>query len=235
MSAMSLAFAGLISFVAASAQAAVVVDQSTIITATTGVGFVSSSLQNGNGLNRIQSQSVTAGKTGRLSRVDVQVIANGGTADLSLTIASGIAGEAGYSILGSFVVPRASVPNAASSFAGSLVSVDVSSLGLDVAPGTVFSIGLGALPQTSGINSFGWVFGETADGTGDNLVQSINYAGGVNKFSPAALTTWSDPTGFDRGFATYVDAVPEPGSWAMLIAGFGLTGAVMRRRRLAAV
>ena len=28
-------------------------------------------------------------------------------------------------------------------------------------------------------------------------------------------------------------AVPEPASWAMLIAGFGLTGAAMRRRRLA--
>jgi hypothetical protein len=30
-------------------------------------------------------------------------------------------------------------------------------------------------------------------------------------------------------------AVPEPASWAMLIAGFGLTGAAMRRRRCAAV
>jgi hypothetical protein len=29
--------------------------------------------------------------------------------------------------------------------------------------------------------------------------------------------------------------VPEPASWAMLIAGFGLTGAMLRRRRLAAV
>jgi hypothetical protein len=29
-------------------------------------------------------------------------------------------------------------------------------------------------------------------------------------------------------------AVPEPASWAMLIAGFGLTGAVMRRRRAVA-
>ena len=28
-------------------------------------------------------------------------------------------------------------------------------------------------------------------------------------------------------------AIPEPASWAMLIAGFGLTGAVMRRRRAA--
>jgi hypothetical protein len=30
------------------------------------------------------------------------------------------------------------------------------------------------------------------------------------------------------------DPVPEPASWAMLIAGFGLTGAAMRRRRLVA-
>jgi hypothetical protein len=27
------------------------------------------------------------------------------------------------------------------------------------------------------------------------------------------------------------EVIPEPGSWAMLIAGFGLTGAAMRRRR----
>jgi hypothetical protein len=30
-------------------------------------------------------------------------------------------------------------------------------------------------------------------------------------------------------------AVPEPASWAMLIIGFGLTGAAARRRRGAAV
>jgi hypothetical protein len=30
---------------------------------------------------------------------------------------------------------------------------------------------------------------------------------------------------------SFTNAVPEPASWAMMIAGFGLTGAVMRRRR----
>ena len=43
-----------------------------------------------------------------------------------------------------------------------------------------------------------------------------------------------------RGFAASFDtigltAVPEPASWAMMIAGFGLVGAAMRRRRETAV
>ena len=33
---------------------------------------------------------------------------------------------------------------------------------------------------------------------------------------------------------TYPDAVPEPASWAMLIAGFGLVGGAARRRRMVA-
>ncbi len=35
-----------------------------------------------------------------------------------------------------------------------------------------------------------------------------------------------------QAYAAFAASVPEPGSWAMLIAGFGLTGAVMRRRRI---
>ena len=45
-------------------------------------------------------------------------------------------------------------------------------------------------------------------------------------------------TGGDFGkgsvFSLDTGVVPEPASWAMLIAGFGLTGAVMRRRRVTA-
>ena len=36
-------------------------------------------------------------------------------------------------------------------------------------------------------------------------------------------------------FSNSLFSVPEPSSWAMLIAGFGLTGAAMRRRRSAGV
>lgn len=39
--------------------------------------------------------------------------------------------------------------------------------------------------------------------------------------------------GIDDGVYEFVRAVPEPSTWALLIAGFGLTGAMQRRRRLA--
>lgn len=42
-------------------------------------------------------------------------------------------------------------------------------------------------------------------------------------------------SGCAAGFSIRLDSapgVPEPDSWALLIAGFGLTGAVMRRRRM---
>jgi hypothetical protein len=46
-----------------------------------------------------------------------------------------------------------------------------------------------------------------------------------------ALVEGPDPV-FYR-ITTNGSAVPEPESWAMLITGFGLTGAVLRRRRMA--
>jgi hypothetical protein len=50
-----------------------------------------------------------------------------------------------------------------------------------------------------------------------------------------SFTSSGDPA-FDRvGLSMRVTAVPEPASWAMMITGFGLTGAVIRRRRTLAV
>jgi hypothetical protein len=55
---------------------------------------------------------------------------------------------------------------------------------------------------------------------------------------PGTATTHVLFSGTNNGvvtldFDTVAAPVPEPASWAMLITGFGLTGAVMRRRRMA--
>jgi hypothetical protein len=58
--------------------------------------------------------------------------------------------------------------------------------------------------------------------------------------STAPQNVWTENGGsisrvfFSYELGTLGPAVPEPASWAMLIAGFGLTGAAMRRRRAVA-
>ena len=77
--------------------------------------------------------------------------------------------------------------------------------------------------RLAGITSYGLSFGGTF-GDSDGAVNSSfgEFAGVV-------------PVNIHRGFiqASTGIAVPEPSSWAMLIAGFGLIGATLRRRRAA--
>jgi hypothetical protein len=50
------------------------------------------------------------------------------------------------------------------------------------------------------------------------------------------IVAFSDGQQIGEGFTTYSAAqVPEPASWALLIAGFGLVGAMARRRRITIV
>lgn len=57
---------------------------------------------------------------------------------------------------------------------------------------------------------------------------SLSLSAGGSGFQFGSDESW----GIDN-FSMSAQAVPEPASWAMLIAGFGLTGAAMRRRRTA--
>jgi hypothetical protein len=57
---------------------------------------------------------------------------------------------------------------------------------------------------------------------------------GLDKVTKVRMRSTSNAFEYDT-FAVTTGRVPEPASWAMLISGFGLVGAVLRRRRAAAV
>lgn len=73
--------------------------------------------------------------------------------------------------------------------------------------------------RLASINSYGLTFG----------VPFGDFGGGLN-------SGWGEFSGFvpvfiHADFINAAQAIPEPSSWAMLIAGFGLSGAMLRRRR----
>jgi hypothetical protein len=74
----------------------------------------------------------------------------------------------------------------------------------------------------------------TPDGSGGNVVQAVSGAFPVVLGGPQVLTVTGigGPDAVFSGTATFEAlAVPEPGAWALMILGFGGTGAMMRRRR----
>lgn len=130
--------------------------------------------------------------------------------------------------------------------------IDTGILGLDsqaTAPGTALDFG----PVNAGdvltfyINvndgEFFWYSDPSLNDDGVNHVWSTAYAGGDFDIPAGTYMTFEDlPDGGDFNYSdlgfvfTNVSvigtAVPEPASWAMMIAGFGLVGAAMRRRRV---
>ena len=79
------------------------------------------------------------------------------------------------------------------------------------------------------------------DAEGNEFAFDPNNIGFVGDFLTINLSnTYFAPTGslqvrFDRGTTPPTDAVPEPATWAMMILGFGLVGAAIRRRKTAMI
>lgn len=210
---------------------AAVVDQAAYVTPIDGVPMVASSIRLSNqGATGWQAQSVTAGVSGLLDRVDLQIWRIVGDADLVLTIGAGEVTDVGWAPFASVSLPYFEIPTIAQVNAGGYVTFDVGSLGFHQTAGQTFTLMLtiGASPVT---NAYGWVFGQSLDG-GETTINGVVYDGGVNRISTDKGATWSI-AGYDRGFRTWVaGGVPEPATWAMLIIGFGAVGAAARRRRL---
>jgi hypothetical protein len=62
----------------------------------------------------------------------------------------------------------------------------------------------------------------------------ITQYGGTGLLFSFAGMSYSDTSGFTATFTapSMASAAPEPATWAMLIVGFGMAGAAMRRRRI---
>ena len=58
---------------------------------------------------------------------------------------------------------------------------------------------------------------------------------GFASAAPITSITWSNPNGYSNDVVDFTigNAVPEPASWALMIAGFGLVGTALRRRTAA--
>ncbi len=76
----------------------------------------------------------------------------------------------------------------------------------------------------------GTVYGSVTVSGATNLVTVSLNSAGLSALNEAANAGTAFNVG---GSLSFGDVVPEPASWAMLIAGFGLVGAAMRRRSAA--
>lgn len=171
------------------------------------------------------SQSFTPGVSGTLDRIDLQIFRMQSD-DLRFRIGSGEAIAGNYVELLILDVPAANV----SSTMGGAFSLDLSSHGLALKKGNIYSVILSSTRTGNGAG-FGWVIGEEmADGT---QISAPPYEGGRAFASVDQGVSWQT-RGVDRPLRTWMtQAVPEPASWAMMIAGFGLAGAAVRRKRAA--
>jgi hypothetical protein len=191
-----------------------------------------------------QMQSVTAGLSGKLTKVDLQLFGSPGNSSLPFNV-SLVDGEPGTTenivTVATLNFTKGDVPSFSESNSGKLFTVDFSPFNFRVTKGKRFSL-LVSLPDmqtgptSPTINGPSWVFGTVATDSGA-LGMSLDYADGFNTLIDSNGSRLV--SGTDRGFRTYVDvgtsAVPESGTWTMLLCGFGLAGAGMRRRRSAAI
>jgi len=188
-------------------------------------------------------QTWTVGRTGRLQRLDLfgetngfRETQDGAFADshvdadyferfdfnVTLTILSGGSVDLPGSIELGSVTRRASEV----AFHG-VSSFDLGALEIDAVAGQVLTFAMSVDPCADlPFCTNGWVNIFRFQSGGD----TSGYAGGSSSLlgSRSGLTLFPE---YDMNFRTWVSAVPEPATWALMILGFGLVGGAIRVSR----
>jgi PEP-CTERM motif-containing protein len=130
-------------------------------------------------------------------------------------------------------------------FAGGSITLtfDAAVLGsLPTAAGLVWTDGANPITfeafDENGV-SLGTITGTHADGSIEGTTAEDRFYGAINSGGISRLTI-SDPAGIEidhvqYGLQSLVSSVPEPATWAMMLAGFGAVGWQFRRKRPALV
>lgn len=181
-------------------------------------------------------QTITAGKTGTLTGFEVQgpfaIGANALQVTMHFSLWSGDLFAGGAALLGETFRPLAwfglgSLNTQAAAF------FLLEDLNFQVTAGTKFSVMMEAFgpPDGAGLFTLGNVPG--LDANNRPIFQYNQYAGGELYYSVNGGAYRVLPG--DLGFRTYVDealgGVPEMESWVMMLFGFGVIGAALRRKR----
>jgi hypothetical protein len=192
-----------------------------------------------------QGETFTAGLSGLLSQLVLPVWQDPAYATgVKLDVFS-YSGTSLGTLLGTITVPSSAVPDGQGGGAAwpppstppFAFSVNLASLGIDLAAGSQYAIAASATvpyPAGKGGNGIVWL--------GSNPAGPDNYTGGHEFF--AAANTLSSSTHLatvgptvDLGFQEFVipTAVPEPSVAWMLVGGLAVIGAVAGRRRITPV
>ena len=114
------------------------------------------------------------------------------------------------------------IDNQLSAFMGGVLTTGQVMVPVGQLVGITIHLGLGGFGNPGSLN--------------DLFESSLDFVTGRDLFTLPDGFTAEDPDAFivDNRFTPPAGGVPEPASWALMIAGFGLAGAALRRRRAAA-
>lgn len=186
-------------------------------------------------------QTWTAGARGKLTQIDMYTQAYTNSVpnpaeraifevyDAGSFGATALSNIASAILLGSVDMPLNARPNGSAVTA--VQSISLSSLNINIQKNQVLAFRMLAVCPSCSTDSY-WVNWNVLEGG----MNSNSYNGGkyLNPAFGFGNGVYATNDSVDLNFRTFVDAsaaVPEPASWTLLIAGFGLLGGTMRRRR----